>query len=138
MKTGLQDERGAALVLALIVMTGLSLLLMSSLEILTTSIQIAGNHIHDIQAMYIADAGVEDAIKELRANPNWNAGFTNKSFGAGSYTVTVTNTNPIVDVQSTGTVSNFSRTIQAEIQLDGDPGSSPPYYSIVINYWREV
>ena len=40
-------------------------------------------------ALYLAEAGVMDAIKELEADPSWSAGFNNKSVSdvPGTYTV---------------------------------------------------
>lgn len=41
------------------------------------------------EAQAIAEAGLEDALLQLRLNPKWKTGFTDKPFAGGSYTVTV-------------------------------------------------
>lgn len=42
------------------------------------------------QALAIAEAGVEDALHSLYSTSTWRAGFSQKSFAGGYYTVTVT------------------------------------------------
>jgi len=132
------SPRGAALVIALIVMSMLSLLTVSSLEMLTINIQIGNNHVHDLQALYIADAGVEDAIDRLRDDPSWDAGLSDVEFPAGSgntYAVTIDNTEyPLVVITSTGTVFNFQRSLEVRVKITGS--SSP--YSVAITYWKET
>jgi Tfp pilus assembly protein PilX len=131
------SPRGAALVMALIVMSMLSLLTVCSLEMLTLNVQIGNNHAHDLQALYIADAGVEDAIDRLRDNPSWDAGLSDIEFPAGSgntYTVTIDNAEyPLVVITSVGIVSNFQRSLEARVKVTGS--SSP--YSVAITYWKE-
>ena len=134
----LQGESGVALVVALIVMTMRSLLTISSLEMLTLNVQITNNHIYDLQAMCIADAGLEDAIDRLRDDPNWDMGLTDVEFPAGSgntYTVSIDNSGyPFMVITSTGTVSNFQRSLEIQIRVTG---SSPPY-SIRTIYWKNI
>ena len=115
-KTGLQSESGAALLLTLILMLVLSLLTVSLYELLQTSTQITGNHRLDLQTTYIADAGAEAAINELRDDPSWNTGFSATSFGGGTYEVTVINPGSgDVEIQSTGTLFGFERKLKVII-----------------------
>lgn len=44
------------------------------------------------QALFIAEAGIEDALHELKLNSSWRTGFSNKSFASGSYSVSVSST----------------------------------------------
>ncbi len=131
-------QRGAALVVALIVMAVLALLTMSSLDMLTVNVQISGNHERELKASYIADAGIEDAIDRLRDDPNWNAGLTNVEFPTGSgntYTVTIDNSGyPLIVITSTGTVPNFQRSLEVQVKITG---SSSPYKATTI-YWKEI
>lgn len=134
----IKGQSGAALVVALIVMSMLALLTVSSLDMLTVNVQIAGNHAHELQASYIADAGIEDAIDRLRDDPNWDTGLQNVELPAGSgnlYTVAIDNSGyPSVIITSTGTAANFQRSLEAEVKITG---SSAPY-SITITYWKEI
>ena len=132
------EPRGAALVVALIVMTMLSLLTVSSLEMLTINVQIGNNHVHDLQALYIAEAGIEDAIDRLRDDPTWDIGLSDVEFPSGSgntYTVTIDNSAyPLIVITSTGVVFSFQRVLEVEV---GITGSSSPY-SATITYWKEA
>ena len=71
-----RDERGVALILAL-----MSLLLLTALGlalVLTTSTEtmIAGNFSTAQEALYSADAGVERAMQDLLTVPDWNTILT--------------------------------------------------------------
>ena len=136
-----KEQRGAALIIALIVMTMLSMLTISSLEMLTISVQISGNHVHDLQALYIADAGVEHAISMLRTNPTVPSGIYGPvEFPVSSgntYTMTIANSylsDGTANITSTGTVSNFQRALVVMVEITGS--SSP--YSVGTTYWKEI
>ena len=132
-----EEPRGAALIVALIVMSMLSLFVIRSLEMLIVNVQINSNHVHDLQALYIADAGIEDAIARLRDDPNWDDGLS-EEFPSGSgntYTVVVDNSEyPSIVITSTGNVPNFGRSIEVEVQITG---SSSPYL-VTTTYWKEI
>ena len=136
-----EEQRGAALVIALIVMTMLSMLTIGSLEMLMLNVQIANNHIHDLQALYIADAGVEHAISVLRTNPSFASGTYGPVIfptGSGnSYTVVLVNSygstgNAVIT--SIGTVADFQRSLEVQVAITG---SSSPYL-IKTTYWKEA
>ncbi|MFQ6044171.1 MAG: PilX N-terminal domain-containing pilus assembly protein [Candidatus Poribacteria bacterium] len=133
-----QNEQGSVLVLVLLILMVMSVLIIGALDLLTTDLKIIGNHLHDIQATYIADAGIEDAICELRQDVYWSVGFVNKEFPSGSgniYTVTVDNSSyPLVTITSTSNVSGFQRTIEAQLEIDDS--LTPPYVKVI--YWKEL
>jgi Tfp pilus assembly protein PilX len=132
-----EEPRGAALIVALIVMSMLSLFVISSLEMLIVNVQINSNHVRDLQALYIADAGIEDAIARLRDDPNWDDGLSEEfpSSSGNTYTVVVDNSEyPSIVITSTGSVPNFQRSIEVEVEI---AGSSSPY-SVTTTYWKEI
>jgi Tfp pilus assembly protein PilX len=106
------NERGVALILAMMLMMALSLLTINSFEMLSSSINIARNHKDDLQALYIAEAGIEDAILQLRSPGDFtSAGYT-KYIDGNSFLVKVTTSGTdgsgnqlIVDIESKGTVA---------------------------------
>lgn len=132
------SEHGAALVIALIIMSMLSLLTIASFDMLSINVQIAGNHERELKAKYIADAGVEDAIDRLRDNPLWDAGLADIEFPTGSgntYTVAIDNSEyPSITITSTGTMSSFQRSLEVQV---GVTGSSAPY-TVKTVYWKEI
>ena len=121
-KAGLQSQSGAALLLTMILMLLFSLLTLGLYELLQTSTQITGNHRLDLRTSYVADAGAEAAINELRNDPEWG-GFGPTPFGGGTYEVVVSyddsGTPPIVTIESTGTISGFQRKLIVEIEITG-------------------
>ena len=65
---GLTDDRGAALVLALMVLVGLSAITLALLSLGTVEPQISRNHVDLIRSRYLAEAGIEYAYDALAVN----------------------------------------------------------------------
>jgi hypothetical protein len=107
----------------------LSTVVMGMLQINTEEIQLMQNHIYGAEALATAEAGLEDALKELRSNKDWHAGFTDKKFNGGTYTVTV-NSNTIESVGTT------ARTFKARVAADFTATGSLSPYTIKINALR--
>ena len=148
-KTDVQNERGAALLLTMILMLVLSLLTVSLYEMLQASTQITGNHKLELRATYIADAGVEDAINRLRNTPTWAGTIPSEEFPAGSgntYVVDVDNSpselgTPVLreaTITSTGTLSGFQRALSVHVHVleIGVPGSGD--YAVSTESWQLV
>jgi len=106
----------------------LSMLVMGMLQLNTEEIQLVRNQISATEALATAEAGLNDALSELRADPNWSAGFTDKVFNAGSYTVDVNGST----ITSTGTsAQGFTGRVEADITIaDAAP------YVIRIDHFR--
>ena len=150
-KIFLGEESGVVLIITMSLMIMFSLLTLGMFDLLKSSTQISGNHKTDLQTVYIADAGVENAINELRKDPTLadDAALpypiaTDTSFADGAYTVKITdvNTSPPtptfireMDIESTGTLRGYSRTIKAHakiIQLGALAGD----YAVAITSWN--
>jgi hypothetical protein len=102
----------------------LSALVIGMLEIDTEEIQIMRNQIYAVQAMATAEAGLNDAFYQIRYDPNWSAGFSNKAFNGGTYTVTVEGANPDPNIVSTGTsAQGYITRVKAEISI----GTTSPH-----------
>lgn len=85
----LADSRGATLVMNLIAVAVFSMLAVVVYRITRFQVIEAVYHMRLAQAHGIAEAGLEDALHELYVHPGWRAGFKNKPFSGGTYTVTV-------------------------------------------------
>ncbi len=137
--TSAMSERGAVLLLTVFALAILSVLVAALLEITTTDLEIIRNHLCSTKALYIADAGIANALYELRQDYNWSAGWpggvTFPEGSSGSYTVTVTNNYPSVTIVSAGKWGGFERKAEVEVAVSGPP-QSPPYPVRVI-YWKE-
>jgi len=119
---------GSVLLVTIFVIAFLSALVIGMLQMNTEEIQLVQNQIYAVEALATAEAGLNDAFSELRADPNWDAGFTDKSFEGGLYSVDVNDSTII----STGTsTQGFVARVEADITI----GSTSPYL-IRIDHFR--
>ena len=78
------------------------------------------NQIYAAHAMAMAEAGLNDAFARLRADSAWTAGFTDKAFNGGTYTVTVGGTFPNLTIESTASSDQgFVARLAADVTLTG-------------------
>lgn len=94
----------------------LSAVVMGMLQVNTEETQLMENYVNAAQALAIAEAGLNDALAQIRINASWQAGYTGKAFAGGTYTVTVSSgritsvctslQGSTAKVQATVTVSN--------------------------------
>jgi len=124
MKT-MTKNNGSVLLIVVFAVAMLSVLTIGILEMHTEEIQLMQNQVYAAQATAVAEAGLNDAFAQIRTNPSWTTGFTNKSFpGYGTYTVTVTGTLPNRTITSTATTSQgFAARERADVTV----GNSSPY-----------
>jgi Tfp pilus assembly protein PilX len=121
---------GSVLLVTIFIVALFSAVVIGMLQINTEEIQIMRNQIYAAQALAIAEAGLNDAFSELRADSSWDSGFSDKVFDDGSYTVTVSGSLPNLTVESTGTSSqSFAARVSADITV----GSSSPHILSINN-----
>lgn len=107
-------NKGSVLLLAIFVIAMLGALVTGMLQLSTEEIQIVRNQICAAQALATAEAGLNDAFSQLRTDSTWNAGFVDKAFNGGSYTVDVNNQT----ITSIGTSPDgFVARVQADITI---------------------
>lgn len=117
-------HNGSVLLIVVFVIALLGAVITGILQINTEEIMLMQNHISAGKALAIAEAGLNDAFSQLRADSSWSSGFLDKAFDTGSYTVTVLGSLPNLIVQSTGTTSTgFTAGVAADITV----GTSSPY-----------
>ena len=122
------DNNGSVLLMTIFVIAFLAALAMGMLQMNTEEIQIVQNQIFSAEAFATAEAGLNDAFSELRVDPDWNAGFTDKAFNGGSYTVDVNDST----ITSTGiSPQGFISRVQADITI----ARTNPYV-IAIDHFR--
>jgi Tfp pilus assembly protein PilX len=117
-------NNGSAFLIVIFVVALLAAIVMGMLQINTEEILVMRNQIYAADALATAEAGLNDAFYEIRADSSWGAGFTDKAFNSGSYTVTVAGSVPNLTITSTGTSSQgFVGRVAADIMV----GASSPY-----------
>lgn len=127
------SNKGTVLLMTIFVIALLSAVVIGMLQMITEEIQVMRNQIYSTQALEIAEAGLNDALSELRTDSSWDIGFTDKTFEDGSYTTTVSGSLPNLTLESTGTsAQGFIAKVEAEITV----GSSGPPHIIRIDSLR--
>ncbi len=91
------------------------------LQINTEEIQLMQNHIGGAEALATAEAGLNDAMAQLRLDRSWQSGFVGKPFNDGTYTVVIDGRT----IRSVGmTAGGYTATVEAEVTVRSD---GPPY-----------
>lgn len=80
-------QRGMALLLVIFLLALLAIVVCGILQMNTEEIQILTNHMGMAQAQAIAEAGLHHALAKKRRDPSWQAGFHNRPFADGQYSV---------------------------------------------------
>jgi hypothetical protein len=115
-------RKGSALLMAIFIVALLSVIVMGILEMTTSDIQIMQNHVEAAQARMCAEAGLNEAVYELRLDADWDEGFEDKAFNGGTYTVPKIKKD---NIESTGTTAKgFTCIVSAEFTA---LSSSPPH-----------
>lgn len=92
MDSAMKDDRhnhGVVLLMVVFIVALVSAVVIGMLQLNTEDVQIMRNHIHAAEALAIAEAGLDDALSQLRMDSDWNVGFDGKPFTGGVYTVKV-------------------------------------------------
>jgi hypothetical protein len=138
------NKRGVILILAMFIMVALTLLTLTSFELLISTIRISGNHKNDLQALYVAEAGIEEGVKRMRLSSNGSCiGFGPETWSGYQYTVTVGTVvvagQPLPDLifTSVGNVGYFQRTLEARVKVIKTPEFPDYKFSVAVLYWRE-
>ncbi len=123
-------DKGSVLAFIVIFMGAFVIMATVMYKQVRTRIYSAVYYSKNVQALYISEAGLQDALQQLKDNPSWTTGFSNKSFGKGNYTVTVdTGVSPvsIVSISSVHDMrvsgDNINRSIVAEVQISNGSGN---------------
>ncbi len=125
----INNERGSALLVALTLLGLVFMLGAMAIENSRTESDLSFNKVHLDEAFYVAQAGGRHACSELMADPTWTAGFQDRAFGDGEYSVVIVDSTSdstlgdTVVVRSTGTCDGASSAIEFWLV----PGVSHPF-----------
>ena len=134
-----EQPRGFALIASLILVVLLTLLGTAALRNSDLDNRTSAHQFAATQAFYLAEAGVQRAIRQLRATPDWTDGLTSledvfagsNDLGPGRYMVDLQLDTPqvgMLTIRSTGVTDGFfSATSALEVVgTTGEAGSFPP------------
>ncbi|MFH1372151.1 MAG: hypothetical protein ABII09_12820 [Planctomycetota bacterium] len=114
---------GSVLLVIIFAIALLTMITVGILQMTTEELMLMHNQLYSAQAIELAEAGLNDAFAQIRADSGWtpDAGYTNKSFdGYGSYTVTYEGLPPDPNIISTGVSSQgYTARVKAEVKIGG-------------------
>jgi hypothetical protein len=122
------------LIILIVGSLGIGLFLMSEME----SIQLQ-KQINYLQALNIAESGIERAIWKMVSTPGWMNGWTNQPLGNGYYTVSIEKLDLLnrYKIKSTGKVGygfgSVSKSISLEIEIINKKWPQPFDYAL---FWE--
>ena len=103
----------------------------------TVDLNVSSNHVESLQAYYVAEAGVADALAQMTASgPMVDSQWTH-TFPSGSsdqYTVTVSQSSGLIQSSGLTAPLGFTRALEVVVSVSG---SSAPY-AVRIQEWKEV
>lgn len=126
----MNNKKGVALLLTIFIILIMSILLIGFFELMTTETAITRNLRSSTQALYVAEAGLQEGIRytidNMLGDSDWSNNnatiYSGISFGNGTYTVELLNGTPdAIDVCSTGTVSGLARVVRQTVTKTGLP-----------------
>ena len=129
MKALLDNNRGSALLISLAVMAMLALVALMAVHRSQTDFELSYNQLHEEQAFYVAEAGMQEALVAINADNDWRAGFARVGFGNGVYSVTLIDSSidttlfDTVIIRSTGLVDGGT----ARVELETAPEYKHPF-----------
>ncbi|MHC5060350.1 MAG: hypothetical protein ACYTFK_04605 [Planctomycetota bacterium] len=132
-----KDEKGFVLILVLFTALIIATLIIGLLNLTAIDASLVKNRLYSLQAYYIAEAGIADAIDEIRQNGPLADTSWQETFPAGSsseYDIDVSQSSTVINCTGLAGASNFSRTLELQVDISG--GSSP--YNVTIEKWEEV
>lgn len=132
-----KNEKGFVLVLTLFATVILATLIIAFLNITSIDLNLVKNHMCSSKAYYIAEAGIADAINQIRLNgpladTQWEDTFPPDT--SDTYNVSISQNSTVITSTGFASASNFSRALEVKVSVSGS--SSP--YKVSINQWKEV
>lgn len=111
-------------------------LVIGLLNVTAIDLNLVKNHMCSLQAYYIAEAGVADAINQMRQNgpltdTQWEEFFPPAT--PSKYNVSVSQSSTLINCTGLAATSNFSSVLEVQVSVTG---SSTPY-DVSIEQWKE-
>jgi len=139
------EDKAVALILSLFILLFMSLLVVAFLDFITIEQQIITNNLRSKQATFIAEAGVEAKISQIRYNWNnqdvWDDPIELDLGQTGSCSVSAEVSNPggsnpikTVTIDSIGRVMGFQRRIQTRVLVYPKVNTN----KIIVDYWKDL
>jgi Tfp pilus assembly protein PilX len=129
------NDRGSALIITMAIMLMLGIMGTVAFQSADTEKKMSFNQADLDEARLVAEAGLQLSVEQLQTDYFWRTGYTNKSFGDGTFSVTLvdeTATPALQDsviVRSTGIVDKAQSTIEAWVKRGYPPSFKYAVYA---------
>ncbi|MFQ6002510.1 MAG: PilX N-terminal domain-containing pilus assembly protein, partial [Candidatus Zixiibacteriota bacterium] len=116
-----QNQKGTALLIALMMMLMLSLISIASVMTSVTDMDISQNAKQGTRAFYLAEAGIERSIAQLSDSISWRDGYTNEPLDGGTYNVLIQDSSSVPSlgqnllITSTGDIYGARSTVEVTL-----------------------
>jgi hypothetical protein len=114
----IRNENGSAILIALCIMSMLTIIALSAVKTSNTDVELSYNQLHGDQAFYVAEAGYKRAISEIQADSSWNKGLTKEPFGAGFFSVAITDSFAVPALFDTIIIASTGQARDAESSVE--------------------
>jgi type II secretory pathway component PulK len=130
-------HNGTVLLMVVFTIALISTIVVGIMQMSTEELMLMQNQLYAVQALTIAEAGLNDAFAQIRADSSWttDASYTNKSFSNyGTYTVTLTG-GPLPNrtITSEGT---SAKGYKARVAADATISGTAPNFVIRVDHFR--
>jgi hypothetical protein len=112
------NRTGSVLLIVVFAIALLTTLVTGMLQMNTEELMLMQNQVNAAETLAIANAGLNDALVELRNDSSWNTGFTDKTFSDGTYTVTVSGALPFLTVLAPSKKTNIANSKRHKTSID--------------------
>lgn len=114
----IDNDKGSALLISLLLMGMLTLLAIMAVRSSNTDMDLTFNQINADKTFYIAEAGAKRAVAKLNDDKTWNAGFSNIGFNGGTYDVNITDSSMVASLYDTVIVTSTGSTVNAQSAIE--------------------
>lgn len=108
------NKRGTALILAYLVITALTILSAAFVSRSIAESNMLRRHITSEQAFWIAEAGLNDALYNMRISSSWQPPGS-QGYGGGAYSLQKVDIGSAIELRSTGRYDNVSRSVKGAL-----------------------
>ncbi len=106
------NKRGSALLLSYMTVAFLTTLSSAFIAKSVSESNMAKRHVASEQAFWIAEAGLNDALYNIRLSSSWTPSASATTYNSGTYLVTKTDYGSYVELSATGTYNNVTRRVK--------------------------
>jgi cytoskeletal protein CcmA (bactofilin family) len=128
-----EGDKGSVLLITVVVVLALVTVLTAASFLFISGTQEARLNVASAQAHYLAEAGIEYAIKQLIQNWNWSPPAGSIPFPSsaplGTFRVSVSSSSRTKQITSTGTVTVGHKKVERTVTVDVQKAGFPPIFN---------